>query len=52
MFSGGLAQGTGQVLVNIMTFDFDVDMIFLGLISQANGEFKLYTVKALHPKLF
>ena len=42
----------GRVLVNIMIFDFDDDMIFVGLISRgANGEFKLHTVKALHPKL-
>ena len=27
------------------------DMIFVDLISQANGKFKLHTVKALHPKL-
>ena len=26
-------------------------MIFVGLISRANDEFKLHTVKALHPKL-
>ena len=45
---GGVAQGTGRVLVNIMTFDFD-DMIFVSLMSWANGELKLHTVKALHP---
>ena len=27
------------------------DFFILGLISRANGEFKLHTVKALHPKL-
>ena len=27
------------------------DMIFIGLISKANGAFKLHIVKALHPKL-
>ena len=47
----GVAQGTGWVLVNIMTFYFDDDMISVGLISRVNGEFKLHTVKALHPKL-
>ena len=28
------------------------DVIFVGLISQANGEVKLHTVKAPHHKLF
>ena len=51
-WGGCVAQGTvGRVLINIMTFDFDDDMIFVGLISRANGEFKLHTVKAPHPKL-
>ena len=48
-FLGG--GGTGQVLVNITTFDFDDDMIFVGLTSRENGEFKLHTVKELKPKL-
>ena len=48
-FGGG--GGAGPGLVNKTTFDFDDDMIFVGLTSRENGEFKLHTVKELKPKL-
>ena len=38
------AQGMVRVLVYIIKFHFDDDMISVGVISQANGEFKLHTV--------